>query len=276
VHSLALPNYFMAHESSIHCPTLAGYNMAKESAIRLHPAHHLECPSVPMLEWHAAPTPVGGSIQPKLKYTDHYLATPTMRIPFSQRAQVDAPLHVIEAAAARLHLPRGYAVQHEQARSPSAYMRVSLWPAQLQRVVIGFTVAASHALATAPASVHEDPMTTRSCGTLILVRVMGSLVGKIQVGTACRARCLCRVVFDARCSKLWWIAGCCAPCTLTSSAACAPPLPSTPGSAMQPVPLSSVAHRLCFCRMLPPPASLAKVIFTQRPRTATSNAFATT
>ena len=119
------------------------------------------------------------------------------RILSPQSAQVDAPLHVIEAAAARLHLPRGYAVEHEQARSPSAYMRVSLWPAQLQRVAIGFTVAASHALATAPASVRVDAWTTRRWGTLILVRVMGGLVGKIQVGTACRARCLCRVLFES-------------------------------------------------------------------------------
>jgi hypothetical protein len=63
------------------------------------------------------------------------------RILSPQSAQVDAPLHVIEAAAARLHLPRGYAVKHEQARLLSAYMRVSLWPAQLQRVAIGFTCA---------------------------------------------------------------------------------------------------------------------------------------
>jgi hypothetical protein len=130
-----------------------------------------------------------------------------------------------------------------QARSPSAYMRVSLWPAQLQRVAIGFTVAASHALATAPAGVHVDAMTTLRWGTRILVRVMGGLVAKIQVRTACRVHCLCHMLFDARCRKLWWIAGFFAPCTLTWSAGCMPPLPSTPGSAMQPVPLSSVAHR---------------------------------
>jgi hypothetical protein len=165
------------------------------------------------------------------------------RILSPQSAQVDAPLHVIEAAAARLHLPRGYTVQHEQARSPSAYMRVSLWPAQLQRVAIGFTCATSHALATAPASVRVDALTRRRWATRILMRVMGGLVGKIQVGTAYRALCLWRVLFDVRCSKLLRIAGFFAPCTLTWSAGCVTPLPSTPGSAMQPVPLSSVAHR---------------------------------
>ena len=174
-----------------------------------------------------------------LDYYDSFLGK-SMHIRLAQSVQVDTPFHLIETAAARLHLPRGYAVEHEQARSPSAYTHVPLWPAQLQRVAIGFTCAASHALATAPASVHAHLMTTRRWGTRILVRVMGGLVGKIQV---CRARCLCRVLFDARCSKLWWIAGCCALCTLTSSAGCVPPLPSTPGSAMQPVPLSSVAHR---------------------------------
>ena len=216
----------------------------------------------------AAPQP------PLLDYHDRFLGRP-MRITLCQCDQVDAPLHVIEAAAARLHLPRGYAVKHEQARSPSAYMRVPLWPAQLQRVAIGFTVAASHALATAPASVRVDAWTTRRWGTLILVRVMGGLVGKIQVGTACSALCLCRVVFDARCSKLWRIAGCCALCTLTWSAGCVPPLPSTPGSAMQALPLSSVAHRSFFCRMQPSRALLANMIFLQRPKTTTSNAYAT-
>jgi hypothetical protein len=43
-------------------------------------------------------------------------------------------------------------------------MRVSLWPAQLQHVAIGFTSAASHALATAPASVHAHPDTTLGAG----------------------------------------------------------------------------------------------------------------
>jgi hypothetical protein len=146
------------------------------------------------------------------------------RILSPRYAQVDAPLYLIEAAAARLHLPRGYAVEHEQARSPSAYMHVSLWPTQLQRVAIGFTRAASHALVTAPASVRVGAGTTQRWGTCILVRMMGGLVAKIQVGTASRARCLLRVLFDGRCSKLWRVCG--------SSAGCMPPLPSTPGSAM--------------------------------------------
>jgi hypothetical protein len=119
-----------------------------------------------------------------------------MRITFLQFYQVDAPLHVIEAAAARLHLPRGYAVKHEQARSPSAYMRVSLWPAQLQRAAIGFTCAASHALVTAPASVHVDAWMPRRCATRILVRVMGGLVAKIQVRARSRA-----VTAAARCDR---------------------------------------------------------------------------
>jgi hypothetical protein len=160
------------------------------------------------------------TVPPQLvEYDDHLLSKRMRcRILSPQTAQADAPLHVIEAAAARLHLPRGYAVEQQQARSPSAYMRVSLWPAQLQRVAIGFTVAASHALATAPASVRAYLVTMRRWATRILVRVMGGLVAKIQVGTACRSRCLCRALFDTLCSKLWRIAGCCARCTLTSSA----------------------------------------------------------
>jgi hypothetical protein len=114
-----------------------------------------------------------------------------MHIQSAQSVQVDTPLHLIEAAAARLHLPRGYAVKHEQARSPSAYMRVSLWPAQLQRAAIGCTTAASHALATAPASVRVYAMTTLRWGTRILLRVMGGHVSRIQVHDARNALDAC-------------------------------------------------------------------------------------
>ena len=116
----------------------------------------------------------------RLEFQDRFLSRCVL-VTFENRSQIDAPLHLIEAAAARLHLPRGYAAEHQQARSPSAYMCVSLWPAQLQRVAIGCTSAASHSLATAPASVRVDAMTTRRWGTRILVRVMGGLVAKIQV-----------------------------------------------------------------------------------------------
>ncbi len=189
----------MAKASSIHCRTLADYNMAKYSRINLHPVE-------PDLEWHASPVPVGGSVQPALKYNDRYLGKPTMRILFSQRAQVDAPLHVIEAAAARLHLPRGYAVKREQARLPSAYMRVSLWPAQLQRAAIGFTMAVSNALAASPANVYVSASRLQ---TRILLRVMSGYVAKIQVCARSLARCDCgrASLFDERCSKLWRIAG---------------------------------------------------------------------
>ena len=122
----------------------------------------------------------------RLEFQDRFL-TRRVLVAFENRSQIDAPLHLIEAAAARLHLPRGYAVEHEQAQSPSAYMRVSLWPAQLQRAAIGCTSAASHALATAPASVDVSARTTRRWGTRILVRVMGGLVAKIQVRARSRA-----------------------------------------------------------------------------------------
>ena len=116
----------------------------------------------------------------RLEFQDRFL-TRRVLVAFENRSQIDAPLHVIEAAAARLHLPRGYAVEHEQAQSPSGYMRVSLWPAQLQRAAIGFAAAASHGLATAPASVDVSARTTWHWRTRVLVRVMGGLVAKIQV-----------------------------------------------------------------------------------------------
>ncbi len=73
------------------------------------------------------------------------------------------------------------ALEHRQARSPSACMRACCFG-----VAIGCTSAASHALATAPCQRGDDT----ALGSSILLRVIGSPVGKIQVGTACRASCL--------------------------------------------------------------------------------------
>ena len=119
-------------------------------------------------------------------YVDPFLGR-TLRISDNQRAQVDAPLHVIAAAAARLHLPRGLPLALELPPPPSGYIRVALWPAQLQRAAIGFAAAASHGLATAPASVDVSARTTWHWRTRVLRRVMGGYVGKIQV----RARLHC-------------------------------------------------------------------------------------
>jgi hypothetical protein len=130
---------------------------------------------------------------PLLQYRDHFLSRP-MRIPETQRAQVEAPLHVIAAATARLHLPRGRPLTLEQRLSPSGYMHphtpllhVSLWPAQLQRAAIGFAAAASHWLATAPASVDVSARTTWHWRTRVLRRIMGGYVDRIQVRARLRA-----------------------------------------------------------------------------------------
>ena len=163
-----------------------------------------------------------------LDYYDSFLGK-SMHIRLAQSVQVDTPFHLIETAAARLHLPRGYAVEHEQARSPTAYMRVSLWPAQLQRAAIGFTCATSHALATAPVSVRVDSGTTRRWGTRILLRVMGGYVSRIQVRDA-------RHALDA-----------CVTFCLTSAAAntgglldCMPRVPSPRWQGAHPGPLPTV------------------------------------
>jgi hypothetical protein len=133
---------------------------------------------------------------PSFQYADPFLGR-TLCIPADQRAQVDAPLHVIAAAAARLHLPRGHPLALELPPPPSGYMRVALWPAQLQRAAVGFAAAASHGLTTAPASVTVDvsARTTWHWRTRVLRRVMCGYVGKIQVHACPRcavgaARCL--------------------------------------------------------------------------------------
>ena len=113
-------------------------------------------------------------------YVDPFLGR-TLRISDNQRAQVDAPLHVIAAAAARLHLPRGLSLALELPPPPSGYTRVALWPAQLQRAAIGFAAAASHGLATAPASVDVSARTAWHWRTRALRRVMGGYVAKNQV-----------------------------------------------------------------------------------------------
>ncbi len=101
-------------------------------------------------------------------YDDRFLGK-TVRITVDQRTDIGAPIHVIGTAAARLH---------GQKPSPSAYTRVSLWPAQLQRVAIGFTVAASEELCR---SVHVHKVHSNEWRTRILNRVIGGLAGKIQV-----------------------------------------------------------------------------------------------
>jgi hypothetical protein len=127
-----------------------------------------------------------GATSRTLECHDYYLGR-RLRLPLDQRAQVDAPLHVIAAAAVRLHLPRDHPLALEQPPPPSGYMRVSLWPAQLQRAAIGFAAAASHGLATAPASVDVSARTTWLWRTRILRRVMGGCVGRIQVRARLRA-----------------------------------------------------------------------------------------
>ncbi len=62
---------------------------------------------------------------PALAYDDRFLSR-RMRILVKERAEIDAPLELIEAAAARLHLPRGYPLAHEQPPLPSGYTHISL------------------------------------------------------------------------------------------------------------------------------------------------------
>ena len=140
-----------------------------------------------------------GALSRTVECHDFYLGR-RLRLPLDQRAQVDAPLHVIAAAAARLYLPRGHPLALEQppAPPPSGYTRISLWPAQLQRAAIGFAAAASHGLATAPASVDVSARTTWHWRTRVLCRVMGGYVAKNQVHmrrTFAKARVIVFVCF---------------------------------------------------------------------------------
>jgi len=90
----------------------------------------LQC-DVPMGNASSKSNPPPAAPAPSFQYVDPFLGR-TLCIPADQRAQVDAPLHVIAAAAVRLHLPRGHPLALELLPPPSCYTRVSLWPAQLQ------------------------------------------------------------------------------------------------------------------------------------------------
>jgi hypothetical protein len=74
-----------------------------------------------------SPPPLPCPVPLLLEYYDSFLRRP-MRILLSQSSEIFRPLHLVEAAAVRLYLPRGYPIQHEKPRSPSkhAYMRVSV------------------------------------------------------------------------------------------------------------------------------------------------------
>ncbi len=117
---------------------------------------------------------------PSFRYVDPFLGK-TLCIPADQRAQIDAPLHVIAAAALRLHLPLRYPLAQKQPPSPSGYKRVSLWPAQLQRSAIGFAAAACNGLATATAGVELSARTTLHLRTRILLCIIGGHISRINV-----------------------------------------------------------------------------------------------
>ena len=159
----------------------------------------LQC-DVPMGHSSSKSNPPPAAPAPSFQYIDLFLSR-TLSIPPDQRAQVDAPLHVIAAAAARLHLPRGLPLALELPPPPSGYMCVALWPAQLQRAAIGFAAAASHGLATAPASGDGSARTTWHWRTRVLRRVMGGYVCKIQVHACPRS-----AIGDARCLRASFLA----------------------------------------------------------------------
>jgi hypothetical protein len=96
-----------------------------------------------------------------------------MRIPLFQSAQVDAPLPLIRFhPAAALHQPE----------TIFDHTDVSLWPAQLQRVVaISCAMTVSCRLSTAPASCHFSSKKMQSWAVCIQLRVIGGLLCRIQV-----------------------------------------------------------------------------------------------
>ena len=81
---------------------------------------------------------------PSFNYHDHFIARP-MRILFVQRAQIEAPLLLIRAAAARLPQPHSHA-PHRQPPPHLDCTSVSLWPAQLQRAAIACALCPSLSL----------------------------------------------------------------------------------------------------------------------------------
>ena len=142
------------------------------------------------------PLPPNPPRPPSLEFFDCFLGR-RMRcqLLFAQPAEIDAPLHVIAAAAARLHLLLSHPLR-ALLPPPSGYMRVSLWPAQLQRAAFGCVVAASRRLTSAPSSCARCKQRSRA---LILRRVLGGYVAMVKV-TVRAARCDCG---SAACAHLF-------------------------------------------------------------------------
>ena len=147
-----------------------------------------------------------------------------MCISFPQRVQIDAPIPLISAAAARLFAPSSCKLQslRRQLPSPLNYNRISLWPAQLQRAAIGCApcpslvvrsltlhltgaAAVSNRLITPPTSCRVSAGRTRRWAACVKLRFVRGLAGRVQVGSVVcidAARWLLRLFDHALCSKV--------------------------------------------------------------------------
>lgn len=117
---------------------------------------------------------------PPLDYYDAFLGRP-MSIAPRNCAQISAPLCLIRAAAGHLRLPRDHVPQRQQQRLHLSCAGVSFWPMQLQRAAIGCAAALSRRLTTAPASCLFSAVTMQRWAARVQVRVMGCLIGRLQV-----------------------------------------------------------------------------------------------
>ena len=126
---------------------------------------------------------------PPLDYYDAFLGRPMSILP-RNCAQISAPLCLIRAAADLFRLPRNHVLQRQQQRLHFSCTGISFWPMQLQRAAIGCTVALSGRLTTAPASCLFSAVTMQRWAARVQVRVMGCLIGRVQVRCSCKSlRC---------------------------------------------------------------------------------------
>ena len=140
--------------------------------------HHLQSGST---QWQPpAPPPSAPALIPPLDYYDAFLGRP-MSIAPRNCAQISAPLCLIRAAPGHLRLPRDHVPQRQQQRLHLSCAGVSFWPMQLQRAAIGCAAALSRRLTTAPASCLFSAVTMQRWAARVQVRVMGCLIGRLQV-----------------------------------------------------------------------------------------------
>jgi hypothetical protein len=140
-------------------------------------------------------------------FTDHFTGnTVTLsQIPLSpaeQRAQIERPLELVQAAAWFFARQSPVGTRHQQ--QPQAffgYMRAEYSPVTPVRAMLGFVAATCQRLATAPGTMNVTAKAIRRWAGFAMDRVLRGHVGKVEVQLM--PWCAWRLLAAAHCEFLW-------------------------------------------------------------------------